>query len=80
MLKEILIIRAGIPIGLYGYYLTSWEKEIYSKPQYFPILLWIIAISASVFWSLDKTIALTLTTVFIAMLTWFNTDKIIKFT
>jgi len=57
---EYLILILAVPLGFLLANTTKDEKEIYSKPPYFPILLWGLAISASVFYTLDKQIALVL--------------------
>jgi hypothetical protein len=69
------IIISAIPAGLLLAYLTKDEKNIYRK--YFPAIMWIIAISAAVFFTLNIRTALTLTFVFVLMLTWLKSDKFI---
>jgi len=73
MLKTILsiiILIAAIPIGMLLAKLTKDEKPIYKK--YFPPMLWIIAIAAAVFYTLNITAALTLTFIFIIILSWYK--------
>ncbi len=67
---EYLILILAVPLGFLLANTTKDEKEIYSKPPYFPILLWGLAISASVFYTLDKQIALVLTFIFITTFVW----------
>ncbi|MDH3352842.1 MAG: hypothetical protein OEL87_00135 [Nanoarchaeota archaeon] len=67
---EYLTLVLAIPLGLALASVTKDEKEIYSKAPYFPILLWILAFAASIFYTLDKQIALTLTFIFIMTFTW----------
>jgi|GEM_PF-1650942 len=67
---EYLTLILAIPLGIMLAGITKDEKEIYSKPPYFPIILWILAFAAAIFYTLDKTIALTLTFVFITTLIW----------
>ncbi len=67
---EYLTLILAIPLGFLLAHTTKDEKGIYSQPPYFPILLWVLAISASVFYTLDKQIALTLTFVFITTFVW----------
>jgi hypothetical protein len=70
MIIEAIILLMAIPLGFLLTYLTKEEKQIYKSKQYFPTLLWIIAIAATVFWTLNKTIALTLTFIFIMTFVW----------
>jgi len=70
---EYLILIFAIPIGIMAAKVTRNEKQIYSKPPYFPVLLWILAILASIFFSLNKQIALTLTFIFITTISWQKT-------
>ena len=67
---EYLALFLAVPLGLALANITKDEKEIYSKKPYFPIILWVLAITASIFYAIDKTIALTLTFVFLTTLTW----------
>ena len=67
----IIILLTAIPIGILLAKLTKDEKSIYKK--YFPPLLWIIAITAAVFYTLNLTAALTLTFIFIVILSWHKT-------
>ena len=67
---EYLTLILAIPLGLALAHTTKDEKQIYSKPPYFPILLWALAIAAAISYSLDKTTALTLTFIFITTLIW----------
>ena len=67
---EYFALLLAIPLGLVFAKLTNDEKNIYSKTPYFPILLWILAIAAAIFFTLDKQIALTLTFVFITTFIW----------
>ena len=64
----VLILASAIPIGLLAKHLTKDENPIYKK--YFPVLMWITAISAAVFYSLNLKIALTLTFIFILISVW----------
>jgi len=67
----IIILALAIPIGILLAKLTKDEKPIYKK--YFPPLLWTIAIAAAVFYTLNITAALTLTFIFIVILSWHKT-------
>ncbi len=69
MIKYLTLILA-LPLGFILAKLTKKEKEIYSKTPYFPIFLWALAIAAAIFYTLDKTIALTLTFIFLTVLVW----------
>ncbi len=69
MIEYITLILA-IPLGYLLASVTKDEKEIYSKSPYFPILLWGLAFTAAIFYTLNKQIALTLTFIFITTLVW----------
>jgi hypothetical protein len=70
---EYLTLILAIPLGIILAKTTKDEKQIYSKPPYFPVILWALAIAAAIFFTLNKTIALTLTFTFITTLTWQKT-------
>lgn len=67
---EYVMLFFAIPLGIILAKLTKDEKEIYSKAPYFPVFLWIIAITASIFFTIDKMIALVLTFIFIMIFFW----------
>ena len=67
---EYLTLILAIPLGIALAKTTKDEKQIYSKPPYFPIILWILAFAAAIFFTLNKQIALTLTFTFLTTLTW----------
>ncbi|MBT7102507.1 hypothetical protein HN935_03275 [archaeon] len=67
---EYLTLILAIPLGLALANITKDEKQIYSKPPYFPVILWVLAIAAAILFSLNKTVALTLTFIFITTLVW----------
>ncbi len=69
---SIVILLAAIPLGLLAAYLTADEKNIFKKAPYFPQFLWIVAIAAAIFYTLNIQIALTLTFIFIIMLIWYK--------
>lgn len=73
---SIIVLAAAIPTGMWLAYLTKDEKQIYKK--YFPALLWLLAISSAIFYTLNTATALTLTFMFIIVLVWFKGDKILK--
>tara|TARA_Y100000310_G_scaffold338641_1_gene428857 strand:+ start:9060 stop:9290 length:231 start_codon:yes stop_codon:yes gene_type:complete len=68
IILSILIILSAIPLGLLLKHLTKEEKPIYQK--YFPPLLWLTAILAAIFYTLNLQIALSLTFIFVLVLTW----------
>ena len=67
---EYVILILAIPLGILLAKVTEDEKEIYSKTPYFPIILWVLAFAAAIFYTLDKQIALTLTFIFTTTLAW----------
>jgi hypothetical protein len=72
MIEYFLLILA-IPLGIALAKTTSDEKNIYTKPQYFPLFIKILAILIAVFASQDKQITLTLTFLLITIYTWHKT-------
>ena len=68
ILASIAVLVLAIPAGLLLASLTKDEKPIYKK--YFTPLLWIIAMITAIFYTLNLQIALTLTFIFILILTW----------
>ncbi len=73
MLKTILfiiILIVAIPIGKLLAKLTKDEKPIYKK--YFPPMLWILAIAAAISYTLNITAALTLSFIFLIILSWYK--------
>ncbi len=67
---EYLALVLAIPLGLGLARLTRDEKEIYSRVQYFPAILWGLAILAAVFLTLDRVIGLPLVFMFLTTLIW----------
>jgi len=65
---SIIILLTAIPLAFLLNYLTKDEKPIYNK--YFPAFLWVIAILAAIFWSINLQTALTLTFMFILVFVW----------
>jgi len=71
MLQYFVLILA-VPLGFYLSHLTKDEKKIYAKAPYFPVFLWVFAIAAAIFYSLNETIALTLTFIFLTVFVWYK--------
>ena len=67
---EYLVLVLAIPLGLALAIMTKDEKQIYSKIQYFPILLWILLFGTIIFYFIDKQIFLTLSFIFITTFIW----------
>ncbi len=67
---EYLLLFLAIPLGFVFADVTEDEKEIYTKAPYFPILLWIFAFVAAIYYPFDRQIALTLTFIFITTFVW----------
>ena len=66
----IITLITALPIGYLLAKLTKDEKSIYKK--YFPPLLWIIAITAAVFYTINLTVAITLSFIFLIILNWWK--------
>ncbi|MCK4997847.1 hypothetical protein KAS08_06115 [Candidatus Pacearchaeota archaeon] len=67
---EYLALIFALPIGIILSRVTKDEKVIFSKAPYFPVLLWILAITSAIFYTLNKTIALPLTFIFLTTFIW----------
>lgn len=67
---EYLTLILTIPVGLLLAKITKDEKKIYSQKLYFPTILWILAIIASITYFFDKTSSLTLTFIFLTTFIW----------
>ena len=68
LIASVVILLLAIPIGICLARLTSDEKEIYKK--YFSWLIWIVAIAAAIFYSIDLVIALSLSFMFLVLVVW----------
>jgi len=70
---QYLILLLAIPLGLFLKKQTAYEKEIYSRPQYFPSIL-IALIIGIIYFSIqgNETITLTLGFIFITILVWWK--------
>jgi hypothetical protein len=69
---EYLFLILAIPTGIILQIITKKEKEIYTKPKYFPSMIWILAILSAIFLTVDKTIGMPLTFMTITIFTWLN--------
>lgn len=67
---EYLTLLFAIPLGFVLADITKDEKQIYSKSPYFPIILWALAFTTAIFYTLNKQIALSLNFIFITTFTW----------
>lgn len=73
ILISILLLLTAVPIGIILYKLTKDEAKTYNK--YIPSILWIIAILAAIYFTLNLTIAFTLTSMFIIFITYYLNGK-----
>jgi hypothetical protein len=76
MITQIALLILAIPLGLFLASLTKDEETIYKK--YFPAMLWILAILAAVFYTLNTQTALVLTFIFLMVLSWLKSTKIME--
>ena len=67
---EYLLLLFAVPLGFLLTRVTKDEKRIYAKSPYFPVFLWILAFVATIYYTLDRQIALTLTFIFITTFVW----------
>jgi len=72
MIEYFLLILA-IPLGIALAKTTSDEKNIYTKPQYFPLFIKILAILIAVFASQNRQITFALAFLLITTYTWHKT-------
>ncbi len=67
---EYLALVLAIPLGFALATLTKDEKQIYSNSPYFPIILWVLAFFAAIFYATNEQVAITLTFVFLMTFVW----------
>jgi hypothetical protein len=67
---EYLTLLLAIPLGIILAGVTKPEKNIYSKPPYFPVMIWILAILSAIFLNIDKIIGMSLLFTFLTLLVW----------
>jgi len=67
---EYLSLILTIPLGLAFAKLTKDEKEIYSRVQYFPVILLGLAVLSAVFLTLDRAVGFSLMFMFLTTLVW----------
>jgi hypothetical protein len=67
---EYIVLLFAIPLGMLCAKFMKDEKSIYSKSPYFPLMLWVIAIFAAIFFTLDKVIGFSLSFMFLLMFFW----------
>lgn len=72
---EYLVMFLAIPFGMLLAKLTKHEKNIYSNMIYFSTMLWILAILAAIFLTLDKTTGMSLLFTFLTTYVWFIQSK-----
>lgn len=74
LIKEIFLygifLSSAVLFGILARVWARHEKKIYKSRQYFPIFLWVLAILAAIFWTLNSMIAITLTWLFILVFVW----------
>ena len=70
---SILIILTSPIAGYILYIITKDEKDLIK--YYFPAILWILAITGAIFYSINLVYALIITYVFIAVLVWYMLVK-----
>lgn len=64
----LVILALFYPVALILAKYTKDEKKLYG--WYFPAILWILAIAAAIFYTLNLVVALTLTFLFLVVLFW----------
>jgi len=69
---EYLILLLTIPFGIILARVTRDEKYIYSKPHYFPIMVWVLAILSAIFLTVNKIIGMSLLFTFLTTLVWLK--------
>lgn len=69
---EYFLLLLAIPLGILASRVMNDEKEIWGKAPYFPVFVWILAILAAIFLTLDKTAGLTFAFMGILTLVWWK--------
>ena len=71
---EYLVLLLAFPVGIVLARFTGREREIFSKAPYFPIMIWVLAVLASVFLIIDKVVGFSLLFAFLTVLVWQKFD------
>lgn len=69
---EYLILVLSVPLGLALAKITKEEKSIYTKPIYFPTIIWVLAFLSAVFLTLNKPLGLSLLFSFLTVFVWWK--------
>ena len=75
---EHILVALTVPLGWILAKVTGWEKEIYCRQQYFPIMVWIFAFLFAIFIVIDMTVGYTFLFMFFMTLTWYKVSERIK--
>jgi hypothetical protein len=75
---EYIVLLFSIPMGILLARITKWEKNIYTKPQYFPTIVWVLAIFCAIFLTVDKVIGMSLLFTFLTVLVWWKEEMIVN--
>lgn len=67
-----LALFLAIPLGLVLAKITEDEKSIYTKPCYFPTIVWVLAFFSAIFLTINKPIGLGLVFSFLTVLVWWK--------
>jgi hypothetical protein len=73
IIYAILILLTSLPIAYLLNYLTSDEKDLIK--YYFPVLLWILVIISTIFYTTNIKNGFITTYMFVTLLIWYKLSK-----
>ncbi len=65
-----MVLVSAVPLAFLCKKLSPDEKKHYDR--YFPALLWVLAVLAAAFYTLDITVALGLSFLFLLVFVWWH--------
>jgi cobalamin synthase len=74
-LLDFLSLGLAIPLGMILAKINYDERNIYNNAPYFPVILWVLAISAAIFFSINYKAAMALTFSWLTILVWSKSSK-----
>lgn len=69
---EYLTLVLAVPLGVVLSVITKDEKEIYTKPCYFPTIVWVLAFLSAIFLTINRPVGLSLLFSFLTVLVWWK--------
>lgn len=70
IIQDLLLLLTAIPTGMLGAYLSKSEEEIFNRKQYFPTMIIVLTILATISYFMNTKTAFVLTFILITILSW----------